>query len=168
MLLGWWVAFPGLAQGIPQIIHLERDEFVAMAFPATAPQRSLLRLKGDLPQKLNEILGHEYRGRRIRYWRAQDTTAWVFDEIGKEMPITIGVAVRKGEIFLVKILVYREERGGEVHQPFFTRQFHQARLDSGLHLTQTIDGITGATLSVQAVTRIARMALYLDGLVQQP
>ncbi len=42
------------------------------------------------------------------------------------------------------------------------RQFHQARLTGGRNLDQPIDGITGATLSVRAMTRMARVALLLD------
>ncbi|MDA0792136.1 MAG: FMN-binding protein [Proteobacteria bacterium] len=34
-------------------------------------------------------------------------------------------------------------------------------LDSDLQLTGSIDGITGATLSVKAVTNVTRFALYL-------
>lgn len=168
LLLGCWLVLVGPARAIPQIVHLEQEDFVALAFSGEQPTRSLLYLKGDLPGQLAQILGHEYHGRRIRYWYTADTTAWVFDEIGKEMPITLGVAVRNGQISLLKILVYREERGGEVHQPFFTRQFLQARLDEQLRLTNLIDGITGATLSVQAVTRIARLALFLDNQVKHP
>lgn len=163
-----WTAAPCAASGIPQIVHLERPQFVDLAFPQKTPQRAMLRLTHDTLEQLQHILGHEYRGRRIRYWRTAETTAWIFDEIGKELPITIGIAVHKGEIALVRILVYREERGGEVHQGFFTSQFHQARLSADGDLTKPIDGITGATLSVQAVTRIARLALFLDKLVAQP
>jgi Na+-translocating ferredoxin:NAD+ oxidoreductase RnfG subunit len=42
-----------------------------------------------------------------------------------------------------------------------TDQFNDVRLDGGDELDRQIDGITGATLSVNAVTRVVRLALFL-------
>ena len=77
------------------------------------------------------------------------------------MPITMGIAIEAGKIQAVEILVYREERGGEVHQSFFKQQFINSVLNSDNTLSKEIDGITGATLSVNAVTRITKLALAL-------
>ena len=79
----------------------------------------------------------------------------------KDEPITIGVAVEDRQIKLVRVLEFREIRGWEVRYPFFTDQFTGAKLDQRKKINQRIDGITGATLSVRAVTRIAQVALYL-------
>lgn len=156
------------AAGIPQIVYLDRSQFVELAFRSDKkPRRAMIRIDRQLAKDLHQILGHGYRGSRIRYWRTDDRTAWVFDEIGKELPITIGIVVHRGKIALAKVLVYREERGGEIHQPFFTQQFHYLQLNDSGQLTAAIDGITGATLSVGAFTRVARTALYLDGRVAQ-
>ena len=87
-------------------------------------------------------------------------TAWVINEIGKEQPITIGVVVDGGKVDFVDILTYRESRGYEVRHDFFTRQFKGAAL-KGDKLTNRIDGISGATLSVWAVTNVSEWALYL-------
>jgi hypothetical protein len=43
----------------------------------------------------------------------------------------------------------------------FTDQFIDASLKENNHLDVPIDGISGATLSVQALTRLAAMALFL-------
>ena len=59
------------------------------------------------------------------------------------------------------MLTYRENRGGEVATPAFTDQFSHAMLADNGELDVHIDGISGATLSVQALTRLANMALYL-------
>ncbi|MCV6604514.1 MAG: FMN-binding protein, partial [Porticoccaceae bacterium] len=62
----------------------------------------------------------------------------------------------------VKILEFRESRGWEVRYPFFTKQFigvglaHKKRYRLDSH----IDGITGATLSVRAVKKVATLALF--------
>ena len=65
------------------------------------------------------------------------------------------------------MLVFRESRGWEVRHDFFTDQFKQAQLSDDYHLKQSIDNISGATLSVRAVKKLARIALLLDQTVQQ-
>ena len=77
----------------------------------------------------------------------------------------MGLVVNGGAIENIEIMVYREERGGEVHQAFFTQQFEGMTLIKN-GLSAEVDGITGATLSVDAVTRVAAMVLYLDQYVQ--
>ena len=93
--------------------------------------------------------------------RVGDRTAWVIDEIGKERPITIGVVVADGRIESVDVLAFRESRGGEVRYPFFTKQYKNLGLKDGDRLDGHVDGITGATLSVWAVTKVSRLALVL-------
>ena len=115
-----------------------------------------------LKAQIRDILGHEYTGLRIRYWKQDDRTAWILDEIGKEKPITTGIVVNQGRIERVRVLVFRESRGWEVRHAFFTDQFDNAALKTGSELDRTIDNISGATLSVRAVTRLARVALLLD------
>lgn len=149
-----------MAMGIAQIEHQSKEAFLAQAFQQGEPKWQMLRLNKALKQQLKATLGHRYSASRIRYWRDQQRSAWIIDEIGKEQPITIGVVVENDHIEHVNILVYREERGGEVYQDFFTRQFHKLTLQQD-RLSASIDGITGATLSVNAVTRVAKMALLL-------
>jgi len=62
----------------------------------------------------------------------------------------------------VKVLIFRESRGDEIRHAFFTQQFKQATLQSNSQLDQTIDGISGATMSVRAFTKLARLALFLS------
>jgi hypothetical protein len=46
-----------------------------------------------------------------------------------------------------------------VRHDFFTHQFSQAQLKNGNRLDRGIDGIAGATLSVNAMRKLARLAL---------
>lgn len=150
-----------LAMGVPQIQYMTNEEFLRQAFGSQQPQWKMVRLAGPLKKRVEEVLTHPYEGVRIRYWVAGQRTAWIIDEIGKDLPITIGVVVDSDAIVDVRILVYREERGGEVHNEFFTRQFHQVTLNEAGGLSREIDGITGATLSVASVSRVARLALVM-------
>lgn len=139
----------------------EISRFLGETF-ASAPAAETLWLSGDLLPAVRGILGHDYPAPRLRYWRTGQRTAWVLDEIGKEMPITVGIALENGVVQSVRVLAYRESRGWEVKSPTFTAQFTGARLDSDHKLDKSIDGISGATLSVRALSRLTRLALMLE------
>lgn len=129
----------------------------------TSPEADVLWLTPALRQRAEAILGHPFAALRVRYWRQDGQTVWILDEIGKEQPITAGILVRAGRIADVKVLAYRESRGGEVQQSFFLRQFKDATLASPQdRLNRRVDGITGATLSVRAMQNMARLALLFD------
>ena len=113
-------------------------------------------------KKIIDILGHKYKSLRIRYWEKDNRTAWVLDEIGKVKPITTGFVIHHQKIELVRVLEFRESRGWEVRHKFFTEQFKQAALKQNMELDTNIDNISGATLSVRAVTKLSRLALLLD------
>lgn len=149
-----------LAGAAPARAGMALDDFLAQSFaPAAAPAPAMLWLTPPLKQRAAAILGHDFAGLRTRYWRQGERTAWVLEEVGKEQPITMGVVVEKGQILNIEVLAYRESRGGEIRHGFFRRQFERAALQPGDKLDRPIDGITGATLSVGAMTRIARLAL---------
>ena len=61
----------------------------------------------------------------------------------------------------MQVLIYRESHGWEVRYPFFTDQFKGLQLNEQKRLKQKVDGISGATLSVNALTRLSRLALHL-------
>ncbi len=151
-------AFFAFARGT----YMEPLDYIKHAFNGQAPSTSTLWLTGDLKSNIKKVLGHEYRGLRIKYWKASDKTVWVLNEIGKEEPITVGITIQDQKIKDIKVLIYRESRGDEVRHPFFTKQFFDATLNEHWKLDRHIDGITGATLSVRALTKLSRMALLLD------
>lgn len=149
-------------------VYLSADEFIQQAFDAQVPQARVLWLNQDIRQQITAITGHPPAGLRVRYHQLDNKTAWILDEIGKDEPITIGVVVVDRQIQSVKILAFRESRGDEVRYPAFTRQYRGAALTQERHLSQPIDGITGATLSVRAVNKVAASALYYHSLTEAP
>ncbi len=142
--------------------YLEPDEFIKLAFPEDQPKAKALWLTKTDRENIKQILAHDFRKLRLRYWIQEQKTAWILEEIGKEKPITIGVIINSGKIENIKVLAFRESRGDEIRHDFFTRQFLQASIKDDMRLDRHIDGISGATLSVRAITKIARIALYLD------
>ena len=149
---------PGIAAA--ERPYLEPSEFVAAAFPGTTPQVRVLWITPEIRAEVIRILGHEPAQLRQKYWTDGQKTVWIFDEIGKEDAITAGFVVKDGHIEQTRVLIYRESRGGEIRYPSFVAQFQGAALGEGQYLNKHIDGISGATLSVNAMVRMAREALY--------
>lgn len=157
LALGLSLAAPASAKDVYQ----EPEAFLEATFDGGVPDPQAVWLTGSTREAVEAILGHAYRGARVRYWQRGDRTAWILEEIGKEKPITTGLVVDGGAIRRVRVLIYRESRGWEVRQDFFTEQFEGATLTDERKLDRPIDGISGATLSVRALTNLARLALYL-------
>lgn len=143
-------------------VFQEPEAFISQAFNAPAPKAKVFWIDDEAQSVIEEILAHRFKKMRLRYWQQESETVWILEEIGKESPITVGVHVKDKAIAQTKVLVYRESRGDEVRHDFFTDQFKSAKLKDDLKLDQHIDGITGATLSVRALTKLSRIALWLD------
>lgn len=155
------VLLPTLAAA--DTVYETQSDFLNRAFAGSAPQTRAIWLSGEIKQSVRQLLGHDYPALRLRYWCQAPRTAWVLEEVGKELPITVGVVVDNQHIESLRVMVYRENRGGEVSTPAFTDQFNGISLGADNALGANIDGITGATLSVQALTRLAGLALFLHG-----
>jgi hypothetical protein len=145
--------------------YMDEASFFEAALSAPKPEQGVLWITPELRKRIETLVGHRYPLLRARYWRNGDATAWILDEIGKEEPITIGVSVENQRVAMVRVLEFRESRGWEVRYPFFTDQFHGAALVADSDIDRDIDGITGATLSVAAVSRAVKLALLLDSQV---
>ncbi len=141
--------------------YQEPGEFVAEAFSGAVPKPQRLQIDETLAGQIKQVMEHDLGRSRIRYWRDNDRSVWILEEIGKTQPITTGVIVKGDRVEKIKVLVFRESRGWEVRYPFFTDQFKGAGMDREHHLDKPIDGISGATLSVRALEKVAKLALLL-------
>jgi hypothetical protein len=147
-----------------EIVYQQPAEFLEEQLPGC--DRQALWLDRELKEAAATLLERPYTGARVRYCTDAGRTAWILDEIGKTEPITTGIVIDAGRVEQVRVLVFRESRGGEVHREAFTQQYRQATLADDYRLDRTIDGITGATLSVWALNRQVRLALLFDRAVR--
>ena len=157
LLLLLSIAARTLAEGVDQ----EPDAFIKEVFSGKPPAPEVVWITRSLREPITEILGHSPDALRVRYWGENHRTVWILEEIGKERPITVGLVIDNGRLETVKVLAFRESRGWEVRYPFFTDQFKGVRLTGDNELDKTIDGISGATLSVRALKKLARLSLFL-------
>jgi Na+-translocating ferredoxin:NAD+ oxidoreductase RnfG subunit len=86
--------------------------------------------------------------------------AAVRNAIGKDQPITFLVAVDPADRLKdVDVLIYREPYGGEVAYEAWRRQFRGKSAADSLRVGREIRAISGATISVHAVTEGVKRAL---------
>ncbi|MGB1199262.1 MAG: FMN-binding protein [Thalassotalea sp.] len=152
--------------GVTKGVYQTSEQFINQVFNGESPKAKMLWLKAEDKAVIAEIMSRKYHRMRIRYWQKGDESVWILDEIGKEKPITTGIHIKGRSIVQLKVLTFRESRGDEVRHDFFTRQFKSVTLTPEHNLNQTIDGITGATMSVRALTKVAKLALWLDQKIQ--
>lgn len=134
--------------------------FLSQQFNQEVPKPKRLWVKAELKSQIQKILSRPIKQLSYRYWEKGNKTIWILDEIGKERDITTAVVIRGMQIEQVKVLVYRESRGGEVQVPWFTQQFVGASPEDNWQ--KKIDSISGATLSVNAMKKQAELALFLQ------
>lgn len=142
-------------------------DFLQQVFEGSPPKPKVFWIKKDIREKVIQILHHKPGFLRTRYWQSNDKSVWIINEIGKTKPITVAIVVQDNKIKFIKVLAFRESRGWEVRHDFFTHQFKQNTLNNNLKLNKPIDGISGATLSVRALTKTAKLALFFNGLIRQ-
>ena len=149
-------------------VYQSPDTFIAESFGGTTPPAKTLTPDTALNEKIAKIMGKHYTLNSVQYWQHNGRTAWILEDIGKYEPITTGYVVSpENKLERVKVLIYRESHGWEVKHEFFTRQFKGAGLKKEKKLDERIDGISGATLSVNALKRMGALALLLHNAVEK-
>lgn len=158
-LLGLASSFPVLARGT----YFTLDQIQQDVFPEATPAASkALWLKPEQKQAIASVLQRPFHKARIKYWHGGDRNLWVLSEIGKEKPITFAVITRGGVLERIEVMAFREVRGDEIRMPAYTAQFREQTLTTEKELSNSVDGISGATYSVRSMKKVAKLALLLD------
>ena len=151
----------GTTLGHARGLYQTPQAFLEEAFGSQRPDVQRIWLSGELADIYRDVMQEAPPQLRLRYWQRGRRSAWILQTIGKEQPITACFVVEDERLLYTQVLEFRENRGWEIRYPFFTGQFHHLGLDARQELDKGIDGITGATLSVRAMTNMARLALML-------
>lgn len=147
------------AAGLEQFykFNIKPEVFLEEVFGGEVPVAQSVAVGGTPVQLIQPLPA------RMRYWRANGKTVWIFDELGKDgyLPTTCAFVVKDASIERAKVLIYRESRGEQIGQPSFLQQLVGAKA-SGAGIDKPVDNISGATYSVKMMQRMARTALALD------
>lgn len=91
-----------------------------------------------------------------------DGYAFIDNQQGQHQPITFAVKLStSGTVLRQEIMVYREQRGDEVRDPRFRKQFRGKSADDSVRVGKDIDTISGATISSKAITLGVKRTLVL-------
>ena len=142
----------------------EENSFLSVQFNDQIPKKKRLIVKKDTKVLLQKIMGDKYNKRIFSYWKKDNSTIWILNSIGKYKPITAGFVIQDCKIKSSHVLVYREQIGYEIKYPNFLLQFTGAELNSNIDLNIRVDNISGATLSVNSMERMAKTSLLLNKL----
>ena len=142
-------------------VLLSREGFIKTAFQKDVPEKKSLFFKGEVKEIAQKIMGQHYKKIRFKYWLYNSRSAWILNRIGKVRFITAGFIIDNCKIASVHVLVYRESHGWEIKYPLFRDQFEGVHLIRDYILNKKIDGITGATLSVNSMKKMTQLALAM-------
>ena len=137
--------------------YSEKPEITEHKF--SIPSKAKKQIQSKLKQKF-------FRD-KIYYWSIKHSDGIDFalmdNVIGKSMPITFIVVFNSmGEVKYSSLIKYREAYGGEVKSKTWLDQFNGMKQDSLYKFPGNIAGISGATLSVNSMTRgIGKLSLLL-------
>ncbi len=116
-----------------------------------------------IPPELKNRVEHNAKQRffkdKIYYWKISNSDSTIgfalLDNVmGKAMPITLLVVFdANGHTINTDIIKYRESIGGEVSNPRWLKQFNGLSQREIMDPNIRIDGISGATISVNAVSK---------------
>jgi Na+-translocating ferredoxin:NAD+ oxidoreductase RnfG subunit len=159
--------------GTVEVLASEAEALAAIFPDADSAQPGLLRVEPAIAADLRARLGWEIRDTAFVFYRiyeAGQPLGWavVGEEKGKYRPITYMAGIDTTlRIVDVRVLVYRESRGGEIRHTRFLKQYRGKSLESPLRINRDIVNITGATISVNALNVGVRKALAVAAILQE-
>jgi len=161
------VAVTALPAAAVQVYHTDA-EALAIAFPdATRIEQRSVLLDDAAQARVAQQLGYAARDRAVvlrEAFRGDVLVgrALVLEEIGKTLPFRFLVAITPdGRVDQVLLLTYREPRGYEIEREAFRDQYRGKALGDPIRRGEDIRNVTGATLSVDSLSRGVRRALAL-------
>lgn len=150
-----------------QVYHSE-EEALAIAFPeATDIVEDVHVLDETARTRVAERAGVPARNHLVTFHEARREgellgRALLLKEKGKSLPFRFLVSIRPdGSVSQVLVLSYREPQGQEIRRDSFRRQYHGKTLADPIRRGRDIRNITGATISVDSLSRGVRRALAL-------
>ncbi len=145
----------------------EENVFLKKVFNESVPKKKRLILKGEGKIDIKKIMGDKYNKKIFSYWEDDVGQVWILNNIGKYKPITAGFVINDCKIKSSHVIVYREQHGYEIKYPNFLQQLKNAMINSKMKLNVKVDNISGATLSVNSMKKMAAAALLLHKLTNE-
>ena len=161
------VAVTARAAAAVEVYHTDA-EALAIAFPdATRIEQRSVLLDDAAQARVAQQLGYAARDRAVvlrEAFRGDVLVgrALVLEEIGRASRLGVVVGLTAdGRVDQELLLTYREPRGYEIEREAFRDQYRGKALGDPIRRGEDIRNVTGATLSVDSLSRGVRRALAL-------
>lgn len=146
-------------------VLLSQKDALAVAFPGTKPERITAYLTDAQAKAVEEAAQAKLESKIWSYYVAGSTTAYFESHLVRTMNETIMVVVgADGRVAFVEILSFSEPDDFLASKRWLD-QFPGRPLDSDLALRRGLRGITGATLTAEAVARSVRRVLAVHAVL---
>lgn len=143
---------------------LSQKDALALAFPGAAPERRTAFLT-DAQAAAAEKAAKAKLGSQVwTYYVAGSTAAYFESHPVRTMNETVMVVVREGQVAFVEILSFSEPEDYMASKRWLA-QLEGRPLDDELALRRGLRGITGATLTAEAVSRAVRRVLAVHEVI---
>lgn len=157
-------------------INADAVQVIQSEFSPTSALQLKTELLNESARKIAETAsGQRFMLNKLYLWTITDSNQIVgfavLDNVkGKAQPITYLVVFSPEiQVRLVRVIRYREQYGGAIQNNTWLDQFQGINDGSKLQLGDTIDAISGATISATAITRgVERLSVYLSQLYPPP
>jgi len=152
------------AQSIKEVTEQKLREI----YPdSTKIEFTKISLDRSVAKPIEKLCRQKFFRNELYTWKilTNDSTivyALLDNVIGKTQPISFLVILDgQGDVQSVQVIKYRESHGGEVTNQNWLNQFINLNAKSGYLPGKDIDGISGATLSVNALSKGIRKIVLL-------
>lgn len=148
-------------------VFLTEEQALRSLFGNSHVDRQERTLREEDRQALIKVTGLRFPESSVTFLIGQKDQktlgyAVVLNEIGKSEPITFMVAVSPDHrVMDVLVMTFRENRGSEVRESRFLRQFKGKQVGDPIAVNGDIINYSGATLSSKAIARGVKRALGL-------
>ncbi|HEV2650726.1 MAG TPA: FMN-binding protein [Rhizomicrobium sp.] len=142
-------------------VFLSVEQAQALMFPGATFKADFRNLSDQQTSAIEIASNANVLNRELKAWRVSTGGWFIADEVvGKHEFIPIALALdANGAVKSVEILEYREAYGGEVRNPQWRAQFTGKKNGDAMQDGDSIQNISGATLSSKHITDGVRRLL---------
>ena len=144
--------------------EMSTEAFVESSLGRLPAEKRIL-LQGDVQEAVRSAYDGRYPAFSIPYREQDGKRVWVLKAQGKHGYVKAGFVIQDGRLLNPWVLSSKEQGGRGIETSPFLKQFEGVGLKGPSQMDRRIDGLSGATLSVNAMKKMARTALVLDSFV---
>jgi len=133
-----------------------------------------LQIRNELKNSIEKKVGQKFFSNEVYLYKIFIDKKLIgyglLDNVyGKSLPITFLVMYdNTGKILCSEIIKYREPYGGAIQSKEWNDQFKGKNMDSDFVVGKDVSGISGATISVNSVTKgIKKLTLLLNEIISK-